>query len=284
MKTQDLDRLSAYIDHQLSPSETAALEQRLGREPELRAALSELRLTVKAVRSLPMVKPPRRFTLTAAQVGAPAGGRPRRTSLFGTLRLAATLSALALVLVVGGDFAASRGAFGPAAVPAQDMVFTTTENSAAGAAAQEEALTATPEAEMSIMAAEAETPTLSPEEAPAGDGAPAPEATAEVSALMAPATPTPTLTTERMAEATQVAEVPPDADETATGEQLDAAELTPSTKVVPAEATDLYYATEAGDAASTAAPGFSTLRLLEAALAMLTVLLGLGTWFASRNA
>ena len=63
MKPQDFDRLSAYIDDQLSPAEKAALEQRLGREPELRSALSELRLTVTALRALPQVRPPRNFTL-----------------------------------------------------------------------------------------------------------------------------------------------------------------------------------------------------------------------------
>src|SRR5687767_11314779 len=126
MKPQDFDRLSAYIDHQLSPPEQADLERRLGREPELRAALAELRLTVKAVRSLPMVKPPRSFTLTPAQAGLPAGARrPRPTSLFGTLRLAATLSAVALALVVGGDFAATQGILAPAASPAEDVFFTT---------------------------------------------------------------------------------------------------------------------------------------------------------------
>ncbi len=240
MKPQDFDRLSAYIDHQLSPSEKAVLEHRLAHEPELRAALTELRLTVKAVRSLPMVKPPRSFTLTAAQAGLPVGGRPqRRGSLFGTLRLAATMSALALALVVGGDFAASRGAFGPAAMPAGDVFFTTTEDSANVAIEQAEAQGATPEAELSIMAAEETSATLTPEEAPSGggDGAPAPEGTPDMVAALVPESPTPTDSALNTSESTQ---------------------STPQ--------------------------GLPPLRLLETALAMLTVLLGLGTWLASRNA
>lgn len=274
MKPQDFDRLSAYIDHQLSPAEQAALEQRLGREPELRAALSELRLTVKAVRSLPMVKPPRSFTLTAAQAGLPSGTRrPRPGSLFGSLRLAATLSAVALALVVGGDFAATRGLLGTRAAPAEEVLFTA-ESSPSEAAAQA-ALTPSPEAELSVMAAEAGTGTPAAEALPSGeDGAQAPEATAAVAAL-APETPTVTPSTERMlADATAVADV------------AAADEATPSTKVVPpADATpaaDSALAT--GESAEQTPPGFPPLRLLEAALAMLTVLLGLGAWLASRNA
>jgi hypothetical protein len=275
MKPQDFDRLSAYIDHQLPPAEQAALEQRLAHEPELRAALAELRLTVRAVRALPMVKPPRNFTLTPAQAGLPAGGRVRRGSLFSTLRLAAALSAVALAVVVGGDLAASRGFFGPAALPANDVLFTTTDESAS-LGAQEALATGTPEAELSVLAAtEAPAETLVPEVAPDNSGAGAPEATADIMAVM-PA-PTPTLGVERQAAATPAT----DADMTTQAE----AEATTSIKVgPPADATALAYAEEAAGTASVPAPGFPTLRLLEAALAMLTVLLGLGAWFASRNA
>jgi hypothetical protein len=278
MKLQDFDRLSAYIDHQLSPGEQAALEQRLAQEPELRAALAELRLTVKAVRALPMVKPPRNFMLTPAQAGLPAGGRVRRGSLFPTLRLAAALSAVALALVVGGDFAASRGFFGPAALPANDVLFTTTDESASTGAEQGLA-TATPEAELSVMAAtEAPAETLVPEAAPDTGGAGAPEATADIMAAMPAATPSATPGVERQGAATPAT----DADVTLQAE----AESTTSTKVgPPADATALAYAEEAAGADdSVPAPGFPTLRLLEAALAMLTMLLGLGAWFASRNA
>ncbi len=281
MKPQDFDRLSAYIDNQLTPAEKAALEQRLGREPELRAALTELRLTVKALRSLPTVKTPRNFTLTPAQVGV----RPRRGAWFPTLRLAASLSAVALALVAGGDFAASRGYLG-AAGPADAVILTTTENGARGLPPQE-TLTATPaaEADTSQLSLADVTETLTAEVAPGGggDGSPLPEETPSIAGVRAPETPTPTSSADRMAEETPSADQAAEAAETATLDMVATAEAesTVSTKVVQPEAT-LFYATEAAATGSTA-PGFPPLRVLEAALAMLTVLLGLGAWFASRN-
>src|SRR3990172_1219271 len=83
---RDLDRLSAYLDNQLSPAEKAGLEARLAGEPGLRSALTDLRVTVRLLRALPTVKPPRSFTLTAAQ--AEAVRRPRGLRLFPALRLA----------------------------------------------------------------------------------------------------------------------------------------------------------------------------------------------------
>ncbi len=47
---QDFDRLSAYLDNQLSPAEKAGLEARLEHEPELKAALDDLRRAVRALR------------------------------------------------------------------------------------------------------------------------------------------------------------------------------------------------------------------------------------------
>lgn len=99
--SQDFERLSAYIDNQLSPAEKAALEARLAQEPQLRAGLADLRRTVQALRNLPMVKPPRSFTLKPEQ----AGVRARRGPLFSTLRLAAALCTLLLVVTVARDLA-----------------------------------------------------------------------------------------------------------------------------------------------------------------------------------
>jgi hypothetical protein len=109
ISSQDFERLSAYIDNQLSAKEKAALE--------------ELRQTVQALRSLPVVKPPRNFMLSAKQVRA----EPRR-QWFPVLRMATSLAGLVLALVFAGDFIFSRA---PAMSPAAPLQYTTGARSAA---------------------------------------------------------------------------------------------------------------------------------------------------------
>ena len=101
MSEQDFERLSAYLDHELSAPETARLEQRLAHDADLQAALRDLRRQTRALRALPAVKPPRVFTLTAEQ--AQAVRRPRRPffeALFPAVRLATSLSAAAFAVVL----------------------------------------------------------------------------------------------------------------------------------------------------------------------------------------
>ncbi len=161
---QDFDRLSAYIDHQLSPRETAALEARLTREPELKAALDDLRATVRLVRSLPTLKPPRHFTLTRAQVAA----RPR-FRLLPALRLATALASLAFVVVFAVDlWIAGRPAASPAeqvAAPllANDMAPTPSAEAmaitVAGGSAEGDTTATPPEPLTTMKLAVTETPT-----------------------------------------------------------------------------------------------------------------------------
>jgi anti-sigma factor RsiW len=89
----DLELLSAYIDSQLANDERAALEERLRREPALRAALDELRATVVLLHELEPLKPPRSFTLD------PQIYQPRRTSLFARLNLGSALTAVVLAFL-----------------------------------------------------------------------------------------------------------------------------------------------------------------------------------------
>lgn len=101
---QDFERLSAYIDGELSPDEQTALEQRLQREPALRRELDELRVIVQAVRGLPAVQRPRDFTLSPEMVGMAAPARAARFLLFPATPLVSALSsvAAALLLIGGG--------------------------------------------------------------------------------------------------------------------------------------------------------------------------------------
>ncbi len=121
MNSQDFDRLSAYLDHQLSGPERAALEARLGQEADLRAGLDELRRNVRLLRALPQHKVPRNFTLTPEQ--ARAVRRPRFSfNLFPAMRLATGFAALAFVFVLGADLWQTNNAAMLAQAPAPAAV------------------------------------------------------------------------------------------------------------------------------------------------------------------
>jgi hypothetical protein len=68
----------------------------------LRLELQELRATVQALSSLPLIRPPRSFTLQPQAVG-------RRTS-YPLLRLGTALATLSFVVVVGADLLGGQGA------------------------------------------------------------------------------------------------------------------------------------------------------------------------------
>ncbi len=97
--TRDLELLSAYLDQQLSPRERAHLQTRLKDSPELRDRLEELRQTRAALRSLPHLRAPRNFILKAELAGA----RPVRR-VYPAFGLVYALSSILLVLVLIGDF------------------------------------------------------------------------------------------------------------------------------------------------------------------------------------
>ena len=65
----DMENLSAYLDGQLSQSERTRLEMRLQAEPDLAAALEELRQTRALLKHIPPRRAPRNFTLTPGMAG-----------------------------------------------------------------------------------------------------------------------------------------------------------------------------------------------------------------------
>ncbi|MBC8504302.1 MAG: hypothetical protein ISR58_11195 [Anaerolineales bacterium] len=159
---RDWERLSAYVDDQLTPHERSRVEERLGNEPRLRDALDDLRMTRAAVKSLPQMPAPRNFTLTPEMAGQELQRSPR---LFATFRLASVISTVLLVMVILGDLIG----FGRVGMlPAQEM--------AAPAAPMEmEANEAVEEPETSAKEAEADVGKVEPEE----EAQPQPEAMAE---------------------------------------------------------------------------------------------------------
>jgi hypothetical protein len=66
LNEQDFERLSAYLDNELSPAERVTLEARLLAEPELQTELAQLRQLLKALNAMPELKVPRSYALTPA--------------------------------------------------------------------------------------------------------------------------------------------------------------------------------------------------------------------------
>lgn len=69
MNQRDIELLSAYLDGQLTPSDSARLETRLASDPELDSVLDDLRAARTLLRKLPQRRSPRNFTLTRKMVG-----------------------------------------------------------------------------------------------------------------------------------------------------------------------------------------------------------------------
>jgi hypothetical protein len=104
LKKRDLRQLSAYLDGELNPKESARLEARIEADPQLREALRDLDRTRKLLRSLPQVRPPRNFTLTPEMAGI-----QQSRSLYPVFRFATVVAAVALVVLVGADAFFSAG-------------------------------------------------------------------------------------------------------------------------------------------------------------------------------
>lgn len=99
ISNRDIELLSAYLDQELNPKESARVESRLQSSPQLRNILGELHQNRAALRSLPRLRAPRNFTLTPEIAGIKL--KKRTYPAFG---LVSALSSLVLILVLVGDF------------------------------------------------------------------------------------------------------------------------------------------------------------------------------------
>jgi hypothetical protein len=113
---RDVERLSAYLDGELSQAEQRRLEARLRREMNLAAALDELRAARALLRRTPRRRAPRNFMLTPKM----AGLRPPLPRAVPALRLASVVAALLLFFTFAGNLLGpiSFGASAPAQVMA----------------------------------------------------------------------------------------------------------------------------------------------------------------------
>jgi hypothetical protein len=101
---RDVEKISAYLDGQLKPSEKARLESRLLSEPELASVLKELRQTRGLLRQLPQRRAPRNFTLTPKMVGQ----KPPLPRTYPAFRFASVLATLLLFFTFATNFMAPR--------------------------------------------------------------------------------------------------------------------------------------------------------------------------------
>lgn len=101
---RDVEKLSAYLDGQLKPSEKAGLESRLQSEPELASVLKELRQMRSLLRQLPQRRAPRNFTLTPKMVGL----KPPLPRTYPAFRFATVLATLLLFFTFATNFMAPR--------------------------------------------------------------------------------------------------------------------------------------------------------------------------------
>lgn len=153
---RDIEKLSAYLDGQLKPSEVARLETRIETDPELASVLKDLREARGILRQLPQRRAPRNFTLTPKMVGQ----KPPLPRTYPVFRFATVLATLLLFFTFATNYMAPRlaqttvsapygiggGGGGDSAEPELAM-----EAPAAEPAAPEElAEPAEPEAEMAI--------------------------------------------------------------------------------------------------------------------------------------
>ena len=94
----DLELLSAYLDNQLAPNDSAQIESRLQTDSNLQQSLAELRVIKMQLRALPTLKPPRSFTLKPETI------RSRSTfNWIPILNFSTALTAILFAVVISAD-------------------------------------------------------------------------------------------------------------------------------------------------------------------------------------
>jgi anti-sigma factor RsiW len=111
---RDIEQLSAYLDGQLSPSDSARLESRISSDPELDSVLNDLRTARGILRKSPARKAPRNFTLTRKMVGL----KPPLPRTYSFFRFSSAFATILLILTFAANVLPriGMGAAAPAAV------------------------------------------------------------------------------------------------------------------------------------------------------------------------
>ncbi len=139
---RDLERLSAYLDGELSQAERACLISGLETDPSLSATLEDLRATRAMLRRTPQRRAPRTFILTPKMEGIKPP-LPRAVPVF---RLASVMAAILFFFTFAGHLIAPLAAAPKLAAAPLDMEAGAAEVAPAPDAAEDLSLTVTPEA------------------------------------------------------------------------------------------------------------------------------------------
>ena len=95
---EEWEELSAFLDEQLSTKEKEGLESRLRNNPQLQAALNELKELRTILRAQPVIRAPRNYLLSADMEGVKLKNR-KRGFMFPALSFAAAVASLLFVFI-----------------------------------------------------------------------------------------------------------------------------------------------------------------------------------------
>ena len=127
--SRDLEKLSAYLDGELSASASREMKSRLARDPNLLTALDDLRQTRAILRRIPTRRVPRSFKLTPQMVAS----KPPMPQAYPVFRFASAVAMILLFFSALPKFGSSMDAAAPmmmeapvaenfAAAEAEDMM------------------------------------------------------------------------------------------------------------------------------------------------------------------
>ena len=260
--------ISAYLDKRVSAEEKDFFERHIASCADCRAQLETTRSMVAALKAMPAVKAPRSFVLPREMAKVP---KRSFLSLYPALRLATIVAAMAFVVLFAGDLLINQAGGNnalqsiPAAAPAPVVM-------QAPAAMPQAAATQEPAAAEAYSAA-ATAPAEPPAPAAAAGAAAKVSATAvmteaPMAALIAPTATPETTPVANAADQTQMAlSATPEPTEPMLGQQMEATEQPAISNVVEA----------------TPAPTIEPLRVVEIALLVLAVVLGIATIIVRRK-
>ena len=104
LSDRDLERLSAYLDGEISRKDRERLEARLLVDEDLSTTLKQLQRTRQVMRSLPSMRAPRNYFVAAEMVGQKETG----SRAFPILRFASALASVLFILLFLGDMLVPR--------------------------------------------------------------------------------------------------------------------------------------------------------------------------------